>query len=303
MKKQANLEIIPIAFVQKGNSFYLEYAISCAKKFNPESKIYVLAEETEQKFNGSVQRDSKIYSDSRNNFKKLYVHRSNSVFEIERFCLERWFILKDFMKKTNLNKVFVMDGDVLLFENISSNAWQYAGFDLTLSSGNCAHATYIMSLNVLEEYCKLVMEYYEKVKKDPSFGKDDSVTDMFFWGKLKDNAKFKVGESTDLVDYSAFDAGLTFKQNNILMTGGMKKIVFQDGLPFGLLEVGAIRLKCLHCQGNGKFFMKYYSTQKFPLFWRQRVEIMKFMRDNFSSKLNNESRAKLKLWFSKSKQF
>lgn len=299
MQDQLNKKAIPVVFVQKGNSFYLSYATKCAKKFNPESKIIVLTEDTNQKISDCVQYDSKKYSKSREIFNELYVHRSTSMFNVERFCLERWFLLLEFMEKEKVDTVFALDGDVLLFQNITQDfrTW-YSEKDFVISQGTCAHVCFV-SKKALKEYCKNVMSYYETVHKNPNFGKDDKVTDMFFWAQLAKEKKFSVGDTAELIDYSVYDISIAQPQNGILMKNGLKKIVFQDGLPFGLLEIGAIRLKCLHCQGENKFFMQYFATQAFPLFWKQRVGLMKFFRNNLSSKVSDNVREKIKLWLSK----
>lgn len=273
---------LPIVFIHKGDSFYLKYALANAKKFNPESKIYLIADGTKEEFEGVEKLDLNKFTKYSKELEKLYVHKNKSNPEIELFCIKRWFILRDFMEKNKFQKVFVLDSDVLLYQNITEDSKNFSKYGFTLSHGACAHAIFINSSKVLIDYTKLVIDFYKNKVGKVEYEPNGTITDMSFWRVLKGTNKFGVGETTDIIDNSTYDAALLFEQKGILMKGGLKQITFNDLLPYGKSIKGQIRLKCIHCQGPTKFYMKYYSNGKITALDKFNIKTMMWFRDNLS---------------------
>jgi len=58
-------------------------------------------------------------------------------------------------------------------------------------------------------------------------------------------------------------------------------------------------MKCLHCQGPTKFYMKYYSKGKITLLDEIIIKTMMLVRDNLSPLLSNNLRHTIKKMLNK----
>ncbi len=291
--KSENSEALPIIFVHKGDSFYLKYALESAKKFNPKSRIILLGDNVTI-YPGFVEYYEMNKFDKYSKFlEKNYVHLNTSNPEIEMFCIKRWLVLLDFVEKQKLKKLFTCDSDVLLFQNITEDSKNYEKFDFLLANGNSAGLTFINKIKVLEQYKNIVFDFYKnKAKKN---NKNIRITDMSFWKQLNDSKKFKVGEATKIIDNAFYDFGFLsqnyyYGKNNY----GIKKLVFKNGLPFGEINNSLVRLKVIHFQGPTKFYMKDFLQGKNNIFIELKVKSLIWFRDNFSGKMSNNTRIKIK---------
>lgn len=281
---------LPIVFVHKGDSFYLKHAVNNARKFNPDSKIYLIADGTKENFEGVEKLDLKDFDKYSSEFENLYVHKTKSNPEIERFCISRWLILLEFMQKKRIDSIFTMDSDVLIFENVSTDLINYKKFDFSLAKGSAAGSVFINNKKVLIAYCDLVLDFYKNKVGKVEYELNKTITDMSFWKELKRRQIFKCAEVTTPIDNAVYDAGLLIDQNEIIMKEGQKQIIFEKGLPYAKTKTGLLRLKCIHCQGPTKFYMKYYSLGKITFLDILNVKLMMWFRDKFSSIIPNKIR-------------
>jgi hypothetical protein len=287
---------LPIVFVHKGDSFYLKYALKNAKKFNPDSEIFLLADGTKENYSGVTKLDSNKFSKYSKEIDKLYVHKNTSNPEIELFCIKRWFVLRDFVEKYKFDKVFALDSDVLLYENITEDAKNFAKFDFLLALGVSAGMTLFNNQKGLKEYTNLVIDFYKNKIGKVEYEPNGTITDMSFWKVLNNSKKFKVGEITDIINNATYDAGILNEQKEILMKNGLKQIIFKNLLPYGKTKKSnlLIRLKCIHCQGPTKFYMKYYSNGKISFIDKANIKFMMWSRDTLSPLLSKKFRAGVK---------
>jgi hypothetical protein len=202
------------------------------------------------------------------------------------------------MEKKRFPKLFTMDSDVLLFENVSIDSKNYEKCDFTISQGACAHVNFLNNKKVLSEYYNLVIKFYQNKSCLIDYTDGCTITDMSFWKHLALEGNFKVGELTTIVSNSVYDAALLTKQNDIEMKGGIKYVSFKGGLPFGKTKTGMLRLKCLHCQGPTKFYMKYFVIGKVGFFSSIKIFMMMGLRDNISPVLPKEVRDLFKKFLS-----
>lgn len=291
--KSENKESLPIIFIHKGDSFYLKYALESAKKFNPNSKIILLGDNVTIYPDFVEYYEIKEFDKYSSFLDKNYFHLNVSNPEIEMFCIKRWLVLLDFMEKQKLKKFFTCDSDVLLFQNITEDSKNFCKKDVVIVNGTNGCLTLLNEIEVLEHYQKIVFDFYKsKFKK---FSKKDRITDMSFWKELNDSKKFKVGEATKIIDNAFYDFGfLSQNHYNCENYYGIKKFLFKNGMPFGEISDKLVRLKCVHFQGPTKFYMKYFANGKFNSFDKLKVETMIWFRDNFSGKISDDLRNKIK---------
>ncbi|MEK6958766.1 MAG: hypothetical protein AABW59_01840 [archaeon] len=273
---------IPIVILHKSDSFYLNYCIASIKKYNPGGKIFLLCEGTKENFDLVDKLPISNFNRYSGKLRKIYVHKNTSNPLIELFCIERWLILKDFMEKRKFKRIFTMDSDVLLFEDINKDSKNYSRFDVILAKGASAGLTFINNKKVLDKYCEIVLDFYRHKVGKVEYESNNTITDMSFWKELKRREVLNIGELTDALAGAVYDAGLLIEQNGIMMDNGMKRILFKDSLPYGETKGSTIRLKCLHCQGPTKFYMKHFSKGRLTLINKLNVKLMMTFRDRLS---------------------
>lgn len=293
-----NKEALPIIFDYVGPSFYLRYALENAKKFNPNSRIILLGEDVSNIPSFVEYYPISDYNKSALKFRKVYKHMSNNTESVERFCFEQWFILNEFLKKHRIKKCLTLDSDVLLFENITKDFYKnFSWCDITLANKTSGGFMFIGNPKALGEYCKLTYNLFGHKKEKKIFENiwgffkksklEGGVNDMTAWAEYYKRNPKKVGEITDIFDNATYDAGFLTLQN-VEMNGKIKKVIFEKRLPYCVQNKTGrkIRMKSLHFQGPTKFYMKYFSQGRFNFFDKFKVELMMFLRDNFSNKFN-----------------
>lgn len=286
------MDSLPIIFLHKGDSFYLKYALENARKFNPNSRIILIGDNVTVYSEFVEYYEMKKFDKYSKEFEKIYVHLNTSNPEIEMFCIKRWLVLLDFVQKQKLNKIFTCDSDVLLFEDITKDSKNYEKFDVSIVDGTNGCLNLINKIKVLDYYKKIVRDFY---KKNKNYNKNLKITDMTFWKQLNDSKKFKVGELTKIINNSFYDYGYLsenyYHKNNSM---NVEKIYFIEKLPFVKIFDKEVRVKSLHLQGPTKFYMKYFVNGKFNFLNKLKVDLMIFLRDNFSGKLSKNQLKKVK---------
>ena len=112
---------LPIVFINYSNSDFLKLAILQARHFNPDCDIILLGDESNRDLKGiCTHLLYKNFTDSSKKLESLYQHFSTNSYEIELFCIKRWFILFEYMKANELEWVFTADSDVLLYSSINN---------------------------------------------------------------------------------------------------------------------------------------------------------------------------------------
>ncbi|MDD3083394.1 MAG: hypothetical protein PHP82_00020 [Candidatus ainarchaeum sp.] len=297
---------IPIIFIHKGDSFYLKYALENARKFNPNSRIILVGDNVTQYPSFVEYYDLKNYDKSALEFKKVYKHMSNNNEEIERFCFERWFILNEFLKKNKIKKCLTLDSDVLIFVNVTNDSKKFNKFKFTLANHSSGEFMFVNDYKEINKLTRFLFNLYSNKKMfmildnfwknypfKTSFG---GVNDMTALSEYYKQNKKKIGEISKIINGETYDTQINASQG-MIMENNTKKIIFENGIPFGFLKKNnkKIKLCCLHCAGPTKFYMKYYSKGRNINFLEKlKINFLMNFRDNYSQLLNNKQRIFLK---------
>ena len=271
--------ITPIIFFHKGNPDYLKLALEQALCGEFRNDVVLLGDETNEQMARSMAVRFYNYSsykqEAQNELVKYYKHMSTNPAPYELICIARWFIINEFLEKENIDRCFVTDSDVLIYDNMSQAADDFEDYRCTLTRNTSAGISFINDRSVLREYCDLVLNCY--TGKDPlNFDKAKShfdllqrnglpggVCDMTFWGILRNAGNAgDFGETMSIVDETTFDHNINMAYG-YEHDGKIKKIQMIEGTPYCKhLRTGKlIRFKCLHFQGVGaKGLMKHYIT-------------------------------------------
>ena len=276
-----------IVFIQKGyrQSFpggYFYASIESAKRFSPESPLYVISDECPANMQGEQCHwlPLRDFADRAAAFRAVYKHMSTSGREGEQFCFERWFVLLALLHQLRLDQCLYLDSDIQLLCSSAEVERHFDQCQMTLSKGTSPHFSYIRSPAVVEDFCELVMSVYrgeadgivreicadaaERGRRGAAVG----ITDMYFWDLLRQQKRWPAGEVTDIRNGLTFDH-VIYSSDGFERVGDKlyrgqdvtdcKSLVFQKGVAHvRLKETGEmIRFGSLHFQGNCKMYAPY----------------------------------------------
>jgi len=292
-------DALPIIFIHKGDSFYLKYALMNANKFNPDSRVILLGDGVSTYPDFVEYHKISDYSKSALYFRSIYKHMSKTPESIERFCFERWFILDEFLRVNNLKKAFTIDSDVLLFEDITKDSINFIEFSFTLAHKASGGLVFINSSAAIHRFCKFVLSLYEdkslkivkanlarEVKK---FGMGN-ISDMSVFKEFYKKNSNEIGEITEIINDSTYDSMINGDQGGFEMDDGIKKIMFINELPYGILNGKKVRLKCLHFAGQYKFYMRYFCKGGLGVLSKLKINMSMWIRNNISGRLTDSQR-------------
>lgn len=277
-----------IVLMHRGDSYYLKYCIKSIQDNCKDSIIHLIGEGVTEEYKGINKYDLNNFNKYSKELEKIYVHKSPSVYHIELFCIKRWFVLLDFMEQNNLDEVMTFDSDVIVKDNLEKDIPFFRKKDFWLAYKMSAGFTYISKRKVLEDYKNLVLNAYKNKRLDA-----DSITDMYFWNKLREFSNYKVGELSDkLINNGIYDCGIRTSQFDLEMFKDMKKIYLINNKAYGkcLKDNAFYEFKLLHFQGDTKFYMNYFLNgfyNPFSLFF---INLKLFFRSFLDQRISLKQR-------------
>lgn len=261
-----NKNKIPILTIHNGNQEYFKKTFEINSKYN--SNIIVLSDKNLE-INGI-----KFYNYSELNvpeikvFKKEYQHLNTTPVDYEIFCYLRWFIILEFMKKNNLEVIFHIDSDVLMFSNPDTEFEKYKNFEFTLTHRTTASSSFFTKAG-LENFCEFLIEIYTnknsyEYKKISSHfyvrqncGLPGGVCDMTFFHNYDYKKSGQIGEMMYIIDDSTYDHNINDDDHVWDFENGLKKFQFIDGFPYCYNKrlKKNIKFNSIHLQGGAKNFV------------------------------------------------
>lgn len=267
---------IPIVTLHRSNPVYqinppyLIYSLAQAKEFNPNSDIFLLGDNSNKYLRFINHENFNFYCEGAKEFESIYAdkHMSSNDFLYEMFCFQRWFILRDFMRKNHMEKCVHIDSDILLYVNLSEEQKKFEHSDFTLSRKGSGHNSFI-KLKGIEHFCEFLIDFYtkpslfkileslwEEKKKRPG-----GICDMTLLNQYYQRNSDKIAQTSDIIENSVYDANIN-ASHGFEMRDGIKNIFWIDGKPYCKhLESGKnIKFNSLHFQGYAKRLMNDYCT-------------------------------------------
>lgn len=150
-----------IVIIHNGFAKYVVYALKKLKETNKNSNIFLISNNNYKKYskystfvniNDCLKDDAKL-------FKSKYIHLGKSDLNYEMFCMQRWIILKDFMKEYSINECFYMDSDILIYSDLYEALIPFNDYKISLAH-NLGLSMYIKSVNILDEFSKFLLFKY-----------------------------------------------------------------------------------------------------------------------------------------------
>lgn len=269
--------MINIVIIHTGFAKYLLYALRKIKETNKNSNVFLISDRKYKEYSKySIFVDiNKVTKDEAILFKNKYIHLGKSDPNYEMFCMQRWIILKDFMKEYNISECCHIDSDILVFSDLDEALKPFSKYSISLAA-NLALTMYIKDVNVLEEFSKYLLFKYTDEKeinklKDMYYntyrvnnGVAGSISDMDISREFFSNYNLPIGELSKIENNSIFDSAIVYGAPNFEMLKKdkyeMKKIFFENNIPFCNYNDGTlntkIRFHTLHFIVWSKLYMK-----------------------------------------------
>ena len=274
---------LPIIFFHYGNPAYLKYSLKQAKFFNPNSTIYLLGDDSNNCYSFVTHIPANKYKSEATQFIKNYKHLTSNSEDYELTCFLRWFYINAFCRENNIGAFIYLDSDVLLYEDIATMQpfFEHSKIANTCDTTGVPAFTYFNGQKAINDFCDFLLysythndavknleALYEPFTKAPeTLGgiSDMTLFHLYFQEHPADTMKINF-----INDDLAIDICIN-NPDGFEMAAGIKKIIWQDGLPYGInSESGSlIRFASLHYQGKSKnlIFRHYlaggYKLQQF----------------------------------------
>lgn len=233
--------LFPIIFIHKGDSDYLTYTLRCAKLFNPETKIILLGDETNEHYK-SLGIKHYYYSEYEGEESYLF----DSIFKYiagrehpgkpwwVHFVFKRWFHIYYFIRKHNINKFWTFDSDTLILTDLSKQAYKFTGYDCTEQCNGMCMNGLIGNHVIVKRYIDTINslfqdeEYLYKQEKEFETNTTYAFTEMRAYVEFKNNSNIKTIRLNSIINDETFDDCIC-QQHDMEMDGKVKKLYFKDG--------------------------------------------------------------------------
>ena len=252
---------IPIILVHTGDSFYLEPALRQARKSNPESHIYLISDESTNHYDFIEHVNISDYMASAEQFEKVYVHLSINPYHYELFCLQRWFIILEFVKKNNILHFLCIDSDVMLYCSVDEVFGKWIDYDMVTCQIIGPQYT-LFSQDSLKRFCEYIYAHYADIQwlvEVISWLTIGAISDINFFRDYSEKPNIRIFNTAQVVDGACFDYNMKISQG-FEKKGRLKKIYWKEGVPYcKSVESGElIRMNGLHFQGGVKHHLYKY---------------------------------------------
>jgi len=274
----------PIVFLHNKKSNFLLPAIYQVKKSNPTSPIYIISSTEAKSFyepHANFINIEDIFNEA-HDFEKIYKHLNSNSYAFELICIQRWYVLNEFMKKMQFDQIVVLDSDCLLYSDISSDWNMLKGYDFGLINILCPAVTFICSQSSLQKFCNYINEEYTENLENTVKSYKERFIDTGNIGGICDMTHFSTfhDKFNSILDLSRIENNSTYDLNirdhinsnatdisseeaegyKMNSKTGFKSIFWEKGIPYCKLNATnrAIQFKSLHFQGIAKAEMPYY---------------------------------------------
>jgi hypothetical protein len=236
-----------------------------ARQSNPDSEIVLIGDGQNAHFSAIVKHvHKKDYSVSANAFAKQFKNFSTNPHDFELICLQRWMILEEYLKANQIENCLYIDSDVLLFDQIESDAKRFSAFGMTVA-GISGHSNFISGIATLSAFCRFIEYSYksqieiqlleEKYKIFRQTHPGGGISDMTFFTEFREANPGIVLDIAEPQERKMFDITITYTKATI-EENGIKAITWKEGRPFAKnLQNAEIEMRSLHFQGDSKKYM------------------------------------------------
>ncbi len=260
-----------LVYIHKGYSWYVPLALLNGRKFGA-GKVHFIGNTygcwVARRF-GAQTWPIERFRKAADEFARIYRHHSELGVGFELFCIQRWFILAEFMAACGLDACTYLDTDVLLTRNVDVEQTRTVKFGLTYT-GYSAHVCFVNRLAALQRLCSFITALYADPPAEERMQQwhrqmvancgGGGVSDMTFFHWFQKDHPDVLGDYSGIFEDSPFDVSLEEVRGFQSDADGFKRLVWTNGLPFAIATNGRkIELATLHHQGRGKCRLKKHA--------------------------------------------
>lgn len=267
---------IPIIYIHKGHGDYLEYSLLQARRTNPHSRLILLGDAHKNRFAFAEHYNLSGCWRAAAKFESIYRHLSLNSHEFELFCIQRWFILEEFLTASNLGQAYYQDSDVMLYADISEEQRRWVKHGLAFA-GSSGHSTFINSLDALRYFCAFIRKHYTDAnllhELESTFDeykrqfKSGGICDMTLFHRYRLTCSAGSGDLLRVCSRTTYDDNFNDPAGYISFFG-KKKIYVRKNRIFcrDVASKRFIRFNTLHFQYKAKGLMKFASERRWFAF-------------------------------------
>ena len=218
------------------------------------------------------------YAGARDFIGEHYVQLSGYPRPYDIAVMERYFVLRDFMIKHNVDVLCNLDSDVMVYCDLSKEASKFpvdmfgayciplVQFKYRLSAS--AHTSFFTRTGIVK-FCEFMIASYTESKRFAVIkekwdwhvreDKPGGVCDMTHLYLFAQEFPSKVYNLTgEVLDDGVFEHNINVSENGLpeafRMSGKKKELVWKDGCPYGFSTAldKLVRFNTLHLQGNSR---------------------------------------------------
>ena len=286
---------LPIIFIHRAPTLQLSLytAVVQARLTNERSPVYLISNLKERVTTGIPWVDEWIehvdlydYMHEANRFAEVYFNLSSNAEYFERFCFQRWFVLREFLYRRGLTQCLSCDSDVLVFEDISKLHAEYlSDCAFTISSRHTWGISFFNRVDVLNHFCAMQTEVFTRatplwtrVAEMTNLSRPNvkviPLSDMTTVRLFCETTSFDFRDTTEMFGDSTFDPNINMSYPGFVMENNAKKVTWKGSSVFGTLEETGelVRMNVLHFQNGAKPLMISVFSQFVPRWAEQNPE-------------------------------
>lgn len=238
----------PIIFIHYNDSPYLKYTLRAAKIFNPEKRVILIGDSSNEKYTKyGIEHfyfDEYTKSPGLEAFHKVYkriggvefekMNKSKGGTDWTKFNFMKWFVLHNFLKAQPFQNFWSFDSDTLLVEDLKPLEKEFQLYDYTVMNIYNQLQGYVTNSQVLvqfQRYCLGLLSdeaYLNKLRttdftENPGYG----FTMMRVFRAVFESEVFKTKRINTFIQNSYFDECICEAdgKETVQMTGGEKRLI------------------------------------------------------------------------------
>lgn len=285
---------LPIIVVHFGASPYLDVCLQKAKETNPASRVILLGDAANAGIppvcDGLAEHYDvrHLHTADITELENIYRHRSSLREDFELFCIKRWFYLRNFCREQGIPRCLCLDSDVLVFCDVTREAEAFPPCDITVGKWDdnayLIHTAFVYRTEIFNRFTDYILNVYRHpdilagvVAANRKKNGNVWISDMhLFYDFAQKDERIRLAFLEDRLrdDGVCFDPRISntsgfLSMKKWLFLRRMKRITFENGVPYGILKAGRrkIPFRTIHYNGSAKFLMKYHAAGQAP-FWK-----------------------------------
>lgn len=251
----------PIIFIHFSNSSYLKYTLRSAVVFNPDKRVILLGDKTNEHFkHKGVEHyffDDYASGEGIDQFDRTFQFITGGEYLNEyksNFFFRRWFLMYNFVMREKMKRFWTFDSDNLVLTALSAHEHKFADYDCTEQcDGGCMNGL-INSMEVVKGYLDKINELFQrkdylavqekKVRDNPRF----IFNEMDAYSTYKKEEVFRSIKLNTIMDGTTFDHCISSKDDMEMLRRRIR---------------GKKRVKQIYADDNGCLFTYHLPSKKF----------------------------------------